>query len=92
MHRHVVFAPADGPRSADDASTIRSISLISPSGTSHPASIALVVPRPVAKKEQAPFPLHHQAVIPNALGLEIILLVTLSFLMGSLVKARLSPS
>jgi hypothetical protein len=92
MLQRSVSARADGLQSGDDLPALRSIALISMPGTSHAASISLVVSRPAAERESVPLLFHQQAPVPSAIGLEIILIVTLSFLMGSLVKTRFSPS
>jgi hypothetical protein len=89
MARHFASDSADGLHSGE-LPAVRSISLVSMSGTSHGASIGLIVPRPVAEREWIHLSLRQQTVIPNGTGL--VLILTLSFLMGSFVKARLSPS
>jgi hypothetical protein len=90
MARHFASDSADGLHSGV-APAVRSISL-SMSGTSHGASIGLIVPRRAAEKEWIHLSLRQQTAIPNGIGLVLIMILTLSLLMGSLVKAHLSPS
>jgi len=71
---------------------VPSISLVFASETAIPPTIALIIPRPGAGDDPVHLTVTHEAIFPTAAAFEVVLVFTLSFMMGGLLKAHLSPS
>jgi hypothetical protein len=74
------------PASASTEHAAPSLSLVATSGT----SLSLTVPQGGNKPIHLTF--RREGVFPTGAFLEIILIFTLTFIMGGIVRARLSPS
>jgi hypothetical protein len=88
MLQHLVSAATEPVHSG----AVPSISLVSASETPRSPGLALIIPQ----QQAGDGPIHptaiREAIFPATAAFEIILILTLSFIMGGLVKTRLASS